>query len=243
MHEDKSVLRSGGTDRSNDAIAAIKDGSGDGDQTTFYFAVFHGITLTAVHFESVAEIAWVVAGVGSVTVHAPATEDGADFGVGEPRENGAAKSSAMRGDEVAGKQTNGEERAGEVDGVEADDTASAGNRENGSFTGAARELDEKRARVVGQGAPKDGAGAERVEFEAEALFFVVRIPLDQMKFLKCAEETVHGGLVQTESRGELGERHIRTVFSQVKQNADGLLQRFAGSCAARLPGQGAFTMG
>ncbi len=149
----------------------------------------------------------------------------------------------MRGDEVAGKQTDGEERGEEVDGVEADDAASARNRENGSFAGAARELDEKRARVVRQGAPKDGAGAERVEFETEAVFFVVRIPLDQMKFLKCAQETVDGGLVQTESGGELSERHVRTVFSQVKQNSDGLLQRFAGSCAARLPGQGAFTMG
>ncbi len=78
----------------------------------------------------------------------------------------------MRGDEVAGKQTDGEERAGEVDGVEADDAASAGNRENGSFAGAARELDEKRARVVGQGAPKDGAGAESVKFETEALVFL-----------------------------------------------------------------------
>jgi hypothetical protein len=37
-----------------------------------------GATLTAVHFESVAEIAWVVRGVWSVTIYAPATEDGAD---------------------------------------------------------------------------------------------------------------------------------------------------------------------
>jgi hypothetical protein len=106
-----------------------------------------------------------------------------------------------------------------------------------------RESSTRKGRVVGQGPPKDGAGAKRVEFETEAVFFAVRIPLDQMKFLKCAEETVDGGLVQTESGGELSERHVRTVFSQVKQNADGLLQRFAGSCAARLPGQGAFTMG
>jgi hypothetical protein len=35
-----------------------------------------------------------------------------------------------------------------------------------------------------------------------------------------AEETVDDSLVQTESRGELSEPHVRTVFSQAKQNAD-----------------------
>src|SRR5579864_8537411 len=172
-----------------------------------------GVAITTVNFESVAEIARPVAGIGGVTVHAPACENGVDFGIREPGENGAAKRSAMRWNKIAWKQAHHEKSAGDVHGIEANNSAGAGNRENGSFVGASREFDEKGARVAGQGPPKDGAGAERVEFETETKLFAVGIPLDKMKFLEGAEETVDSSLVQAEGGGELRERHVRAIFS------------------------------
>jgi hypothetical protein len=75
-----------------------------------------------------------------------------------------------------------EQQAGPLrfQGVATDDAASVGDRENGSFVGAARELQENGARVVGQAPPKKGAGAECVEFEAETVLFAVGIPLDKL---------------------------------------------------------------
>ena len=109
--------------------------------------------------------------------------------------------------------------------------------DDGGLVGAARGLHEKGTRVVAPAPPKKGEGAECVEFEAETVLVAVRIPLDKWKFLQRAEESVDGGLVQTDSGGEPSERQERTVFSQVKQNADGLFERFAGSRAAGLPGE------
>jgi hypothetical protein len=56
-----------------------------------------------------------------------------------------------------------------------------------------------------------------------------------------AEQTVDGGLVPTESGGDLRERHVRAVFSQGKQKADGLFERFAGSRTSGFPGERVFT--
>ena len=240
-HKEEPILRPGDTDGTNDAVAAVEDGSSEGNQSAFQFTMVGGVAIAAVDFESVAEIARPVAGIGGLTVHAPTSENSEDFGIRKPGENGAAKCSAMRWNKIAWKQAHHEKSAGDVYGIEANNSAGAGNRENGTFLGAEREFNEKETRVVWQGPPKNRAGAERVEFETETKLFAVGTPLDKMNFLEGAEETVDSGLVQAEGGGELRERHVRAIFSQVKQDADGLLQRFAGArraiyCSARRHG-------
>jgi|SRR5580658_2901850 len=77
----------------------------------------------------------------------------------------------------------------------------------------------------------NSAGARLKSFESLAAKVLTR----SIFILACrtfcrAEKTVGGGLVPTESGGHLSQRHVRTVFSQVKQNADSMEALATGSC-------------
>jgi hypothetical protein len=116
-----------------------------------------------------------------------------------------------------------------IDAVETNDAAGAGNSEANAFIGTAGELFEKRPRFDLKRAGMERARAEFVKFEAEPIFFVEGILLDEMEFLHGGEETVDSGFAEVEVERNLRDGHFGAVLSEVQENAHGFAQRFAGT--------------
>jgi hypothetical protein len=132
----------------------------------------------------------------------------------------------------ADDRADGEDGCGGIDAVETDDAACTGNSEANALVGTAGELFEKGPCFGLERARVERAGAEFVKFEAEPIFFVERVLLDEMEFLHGGEETIDGGFVDSEVERYLRDGHFGAILAKVQQNAHSLPQRFAGTGSA-----------
>ena len=227
----KSERGPGHAESRNDAAAFVKNGSGNTAQPLFQFFVVGSISPAAGEVENDLKFPETWDRKGRIQLHAVAKEDIVGFTFREPGEDGFGGGSAMRGEKLADESADGDDGIGGIDAVETDDAAGARNGEADTFSRTTSEFDEKRARFGLQRPRQKSAVAEFVKFEAETIFFVERVPFNQMKLLHGGEETVGGALIDGEIGGDLREAQFGAVLSQMQQNAHGFLQGLAGAGA------------
>jgi hypothetical protein len=75
----------------------------------------------------------------------------------------------------------------------------------------------------------DGFVAQLVQLQAKAVAFVVRVSFDHAEFFHGIEQAMDSGLVKIERGGQLRDAEFGAVLAEVQKNAQGFLQRLAGT--------------
>ena len=75
----------------------------------------------------------------------------------------------------------------------------------------------------------DGLVAQLVQLQAQAVAFVVRVSFDHSEFFHGIEQAMNGGLVKVERGSQLRDAEFGAVLAKVQENAQGFLQRLAGT--------------
>ena len=128
-----------------------------------------------------------------------------DFLLGQISEHGFTDRRAVRGKVRAHGRAHGDDGVRRVDAVEAEDASGAGHGEADGFVRAARHFREKSVRLRPQRSRFHGFRSELVQFQTEAVSFVVRGSFDQVEFFHGVQQAMDRGFVQIERGGEFGD--------------------------------------